>query len=112
MATHHHAMHCACLDLLCLVGRRLAVSLIDTAYFYLLEGTLIAVSRGKGTKSGDAPRPTQLEIRLAVGGVVARATLPPATAAKRSAELHTGAKLRVTIRSVDLRRGYVEVDVV
>ena len=47
-----------------------------------------------------------------MGGVVARATLPPAAASKRSAELHTGAKLRVTIRSVDLRRGHVEVDVV
>ena len=75
-----------------------------------LEGTLVAVTRGKG-RAGDAPRATQLEIRLAVGGVVARATLPPAAASKRSAELHTGAKLRVTIRSVDLRRGHVEVDV-
>ena len=81
------------------------------AGFAVLEGTVskpLATAKGQGRGGGKPPQ--QLEVRLAAGGVVARAMVRSAAQARQAAQLRAGESLKVRLRSVDARRGLVDVE--
>ncbi len=84
--------------------------------FAVLEGTVIkasvaAVQSGKGQASSrQAPPRVQVEVRLHAGAVSALAISRTAAQCRRSAMWQPEDTMKVRLRSVDTRRGKVEVE--
>ena len=76
------------------------------AGFAVLEGVVVKPATPARANS----RASQLEIRLAAGGMVARLTTHTAAQARRAEQMKPGKQLRVRLRSVDARRGRVDVE--
>ena len=62
-----------------------------------------SAAKGNGRRS-------PLELRLAAGGLTARLTTHSQAQAKRAEQFKPGTQLRVRLRSVDARRGRVDVE--
>uniref|UniRef100_A0A6U7IBS1 RNB domain-containing protein n=1 Tax=Haptolina brevifila TaxID=156173 RepID=A0A6U7IBS1_9EUKA len=87
--------------------------------FAVLEGTVVktGVAPEARTSRGNAPTKqppsrVEVEIRLHAGGVSAVATARTASQARRATRLQQGDVLQVRLRSVDTRRGRVEVELI
>jgi uncharacterized membrane protein YgcG len=89
--------------------------------FAVLEGTVsqpmpaaakppAARPQGRKPSAAKSSKPAQLEVRLMAGGVIARATMRNLAQARDAALLQRGERVKVRLRSVDARRGLVEVE--
>ena len=75
--------------------------------FAVLEATVVRPARRSGGQGG---RGSLLEVRLVAGGMLASAYTQTATHVRRAEQLKVGQKVRVRLRSVDARRGLVDVE--
>jgi len=71
--------------------------------FAELDATVVRIVRSP------RPGPPRVEVKLEAGGMLAHATPSGPSASRRIAEIKPGMRLRVRLRSVDARRGRVEV---